>query len=143
MAGEGIRSITFGELGEQAARLANTLRGLGVGVGDRVATFMWTNNEHQVAYIGVPAMGAVRSRQAIPSSLGIRPGCDRPRPSLTGTSTSGAPPLPSPRSPLSLARKRVQTEVPSGLTASSVGGSRHRHLEAHCRCPAHPWPGRR
>jgi fatty-acyl-CoA synthase len=57
--GEGIRSITFGEVGEQAARLANALRGLGAGVGDRVATFMWNNSEHQVAYIGVPAMGAV------------------------------------------------------------------------------------
>jgi fatty-acyl-CoA synthase len=57
--GEGIRSVTFGEVGEQAARLANALRGLGVGVGDRVATFMWNNSEHQVAYIGVPAMGAV------------------------------------------------------------------------------------
>jgi fatty-acyl-CoA synthase len=57
--GEGIRSITFGEVGEQAARLANALRGLGVGAGDRIATFMWNNNEHQVAYIGVPAMGAV------------------------------------------------------------------------------------
>ena len=57
--GDGIRSITFGEVGEQAARLANALRGLGVGVGDRVATFMWNNSEHQVAYIGVPAMGAV------------------------------------------------------------------------------------
>jgi fatty-acyl-CoA synthase len=57
--GEGIRSITFGEVGQEAARLANALRGLGVGVGDRVATFMWNNNEHQVAYIGVPAMGAV------------------------------------------------------------------------------------
>jgi fatty-acyl-CoA synthase len=31
--GEGTRSITFGEVGEQAARLANALRGLGVGVG--------------------------------------------------------------------------------------------------------------
>jgi fatty-acyl-CoA synthase len=57
--GEGMRTMTFGELGEQAARLANALHGLGVGVGDRVGTFMWNNNEHQVAYIGVPAMGAV------------------------------------------------------------------------------------
>lgn len=40
---------------------------------------------------------------------------------------------------LSLARKCVQTEVPSGLAASSFGGSRHRHPEAHCRCSAHPW----
>jgi hypothetical protein len=30
--GEGMRSITFGEVGEQAARLANALRGHGVAV---------------------------------------------------------------------------------------------------------------
>ena len=57
--GTSLRTISFGELGEQAARLANALRGLGVGIGDRVATFMWNNNEHQIAYIAVPAMGAV------------------------------------------------------------------------------------
>jgi fatty-acyl-CoA synthase len=57
--GAGVRTITFGEIGAQAARLANALRGLGIGIGDRVATFMWNNNEHQVAYIGVPAMGSV------------------------------------------------------------------------------------
>jgi fatty-acyl-CoA synthase len=57
--GASLRTMSFGELGEQAARLANALRGLGIGAGDRVATFMWNNNEHQVAYICVPAMGAV------------------------------------------------------------------------------------
>ncbi|WP_067861108.1 long-chain fatty acid--CoA ligase [Nocardia shimofusensis] len=57
--GTGVRTITYRELGAQAAQLANALTGLGVGRGDRVATFMWNNNEHMVAYIGVPAMGAV------------------------------------------------------------------------------------
>ena len=57
--GTSVRTMSFGELGDQAARLANALRGLGIGQGDRVATFMWNNNEHQVTYIGVPAMGAV------------------------------------------------------------------------------------
>ena len=37
--GTSLRTISFGELGEQAGRLANALRGLGVGIGDRVATF--------------------------------------------------------------------------------------------------------
>lgn len=57
--GDGVRTQTFREIGTDAARLANALRGLGIGIGDRVGTFMWNNNEHMVAYIGVPAMGAV------------------------------------------------------------------------------------
>lgn len=57
--GDGVRTQTFRELGSDGARLANALRGLGIGEGDRVATFMWNNNEHMVAYIAVPAMGAV------------------------------------------------------------------------------------
>ncbi|ATL71520.1 long-chain fatty acid--CoA ligase [Nocardia terpenica] len=57
--GDGVRTMTYREVGAQAARLANALRGLGIGEGDRVGTFMWNNNEHMVAYAGVPAMGAV------------------------------------------------------------------------------------
>lgn len=57
--GSGVRTMTYRELGTESARLANALRGLGIGVGDRVGTFMWNNNEHMVAYIAVPAMGAV------------------------------------------------------------------------------------
>ncbi|WP_194817275.1 long-chain fatty acid--CoA ligase [Nocardia sp. XZ_19_385] len=57
--GTGVRTMTYREVGADAARLANALRGMGIGEGDRVGTFMWNNNEHLVAYIGVPAMGAV------------------------------------------------------------------------------------
>src|SRR5690348_7316908 len=57
--GDGVRTQTYREIGHDAARLANALRDLGIGVGDRVGTFMWNNNEHMVAYIAVPAMGAV------------------------------------------------------------------------------------
>ncbi|ASF10176.1 fatty-acid--CoA ligase [Nocardia brasiliensis NBRC 14402] len=57
--GTGVRTMTYRELGAEAARLANALRGLGIGIGDRVGTFMWNNNEHMVAYIAAPAMGAV------------------------------------------------------------------------------------
>ncbi|MFI9506212.1 long-chain fatty acid--CoA ligase [Nocardia sp. NPDC052566] len=57
--GTGVRTMTYREMGKESARLANALRGLGIGIGDRVATFMWNNNEHLVAYIAVPAMGAV------------------------------------------------------------------------------------
>ncbi|MBF6278412.1 MULTISPECIES: long-chain fatty acid--CoA ligase [Nocardia] len=57
--GSGVRTMTYREMGDEAGRLANALRGLGIGLGDRVGTFMWNNNEHMVAYIAVPAMGAV------------------------------------------------------------------------------------
>ena len=57
--GEGLRDLSFAEVGDKAAQLAHALTKLGVQRGDRVATFMWNNNEHQVAYAGVPAMGAV------------------------------------------------------------------------------------
>ncbi|MET9488532.1 long-chain fatty acid--CoA ligase [Nocardia sp. NPDC006630] len=57
--GDGIRTQTYREVGADAARLANALRDLGIGEGDRVGTFMWNNNEHMVAYVAIPAMGAV------------------------------------------------------------------------------------
>ncbi|MFI5776930.1 long-chain fatty acid--CoA ligase [Nocardia sp. NPDC051570] len=57
--GDGVRTMTYRELGADAARLAHALRGLGIGEGDRVGTFMWNNNEHMVAYAAVPAMGSV------------------------------------------------------------------------------------
>ncbi len=57
--GDGVRTSTYREMGADAARLANALRSLGIGVGDRVGTFMWNNTEHMVVYAGVPAMGAV------------------------------------------------------------------------------------
>jgi fatty-acyl-CoA synthase len=55
----GYRSITYRELGEQAARLANALRRLGVTGDERVGTFMWNNAEHLAAYLAAPSMGAV------------------------------------------------------------------------------------
>ena len=56
---EGVRRIEFGALAERAEQLAAGLRRLGVGPGDRVATFAWNNQEHQEAYFAVPGMGAV------------------------------------------------------------------------------------
>ncbi len=55
----GLRSATFAQVGANAARLANALRGLGIDEGDRVATFMWNNQEHVEAYYAVPCMGSV------------------------------------------------------------------------------------
>ena len=54
------RRMTYAELGGDAARLAHALRDdLGISGDQRVATFMWNNNEHLVAYLAVPSMGAV------------------------------------------------------------------------------------
>ncbi len=50
---------TFAEIGRRAAQLANALRGSGVTGDERVATFMWNNQEHVEAYCAVPSMGAV------------------------------------------------------------------------------------
>ncbi|MFB9237064.1 fatty acid--CoA ligase [Plantactinospora siamensis] len=54
------RRASYAEIGATAARLAHALRDdLGVTGDQRVATFMWNNNEHLVAYFAVPSMGAV------------------------------------------------------------------------------------
>jgi fatty-acyl-CoA synthase len=58
--GDQSRRMSYAEVGAQAARLAHALRDdLGVTGDDRVATFMWNNVEHLVAYFAVPSMGAV------------------------------------------------------------------------------------
>ena len=53
------RRRTYAAVGERAARLANSLRSLGVDGDQRVATFMWNNAEHLEAYLAIPSMGAV------------------------------------------------------------------------------------
>jgi len=50
---------TFAEVAERAVMLAAGLRALGVGQGDRVATYMWNTQEHLEAYLAVPCLGAV------------------------------------------------------------------------------------
>ncbi|MDC9015297.1 fatty acid--CoA ligase [Mycobacterium marinum] len=57
--GDAYRQTTYREVGQRAAQLANALRGLGISGDQRVATFMWNNAEHLVAYLAVPSMGAV------------------------------------------------------------------------------------
>ena len=57
--GDGVRRATYADVGRRAAQLAHALRGLGVDGDQRVATFMWNNQEHMEAYVAVPAMGAV------------------------------------------------------------------------------------
>jgi fatty-acyl-CoA synthase len=55
----GPRAASYGDVGRRCARLAHALRGLGVTGDQRVATFMWNNQEHLEAYLAVPSMGAV------------------------------------------------------------------------------------
>ena len=55
----GKRRATFGEVAARVDRLAHVLRRLGVGEGDRVATFAWNNQPHFELYMAVPSYGAV------------------------------------------------------------------------------------
>jgi fatty-acyl-CoA synthase len=57
--GDHRRSATFHEVADRATRLAAALTKLGVGRGDRVATFSWNTQEHLEAYLAVPSMGGV------------------------------------------------------------------------------------
>jgi fatty-acyl-CoA synthase len=56
---DGHREATYRTVGERVAQLAHGLRGLGITGDERVATFMWNNQEHLEAYYAVPCMGAV------------------------------------------------------------------------------------
>jgi len=53
------RHATYAEVGKRAAQLANALRRIGIEGDERVATFMWNNQEHLEAYVTIPSMGAV------------------------------------------------------------------------------------
>ena len=55
----GVTRASFAEVAGRAARLASALQRLGVGPGDRVATFAWNTQEHLEAYLAVPCLGAV------------------------------------------------------------------------------------
>ena len=56
---EGVERSTYGRVVERARRLASALAGLGVGPGDRVASFAWNSLRHLELYLAVPSMGAV------------------------------------------------------------------------------------
>src|SRR5918912_2148254 len=55
----GVERSTYGEVVARARRLASSLRRLGIGPGDRVATFGWNSRRHLELYLAVPSMGAV------------------------------------------------------------------------------------
>ncbi len=56
---DGVERSTYAEVVERARRLASSLQRLGVGPGDRVATFGWNSRRHLELYLAVPSMGAV------------------------------------------------------------------------------------
>jgi fatty-acyl-CoA synthase len=56
---DGVERSTYSELVARARRLASALRELGIGPGDRVATFGWNSLRHLELYLAVPSMGAV------------------------------------------------------------------------------------
>jgi acyl-CoA synthetase (AMP-forming)/AMP-acid ligase II len=56
---DGVERSTYGEVVRRARRIASSLQRLGVGPGDRVATFGWNSRRHLELYLAVPSMGAV------------------------------------------------------------------------------------
>ena len=56
---DGIEHETYEELGDRSARLANALKELGVGPGDRVGSFAFNTSRHLELYFAVPGMGSV------------------------------------------------------------------------------------
>jgi fatty-acyl-CoA synthase len=53
------RTATFREVADNAGRLANALRKLGITADQRVGTFCWNHQEHLECYLAIPSMGAV------------------------------------------------------------------------------------
>ncbi|MET7299810.1 long-chain fatty acid--CoA ligase [Embleya sp. NPDC005575] len=53
------RRATYAEVGRRSAQLAHGLRELGITGDERVATFLWNNQEHLECYLAIPSMGAV------------------------------------------------------------------------------------
>jgi fatty-acyl-CoA synthase len=56
---DGVHRARFADVAARVTRLAAALARLGVGAGDRVATFAWNSQAHLEAYLAVPSMGAV------------------------------------------------------------------------------------
>ena len=54
-----IHRTNYAEVGRRARQLAGALRDLGIGQGDRVASFGWNTFRHLELYYAVPCMGAI------------------------------------------------------------------------------------
>ncbi|MEQ8859817.1 MAG: long-chain fatty acid--CoA ligase [Pseudomonadales bacterium] len=55
----GVRRQTYKQTRDRAHQLAHALADAGIGIGDRVGTFMWNGSRHLEAYHAVAGMGAV------------------------------------------------------------------------------------
>ncbi len=59
LGGSSLHRTTYAEVERRSRRIARVLDGLGVGLGDRVATLAWNDFRHLELYYGVSGMGAV------------------------------------------------------------------------------------
>jgi fatty-acyl-CoA synthase len=57
--GERFETALFEQVAQRVEALAGGLAGLGVRLGERVATYCWNHRQHLEAYLAIPAMGAV------------------------------------------------------------------------------------
>jgi len=57
--GDSTFRYTYGDWYRRTCRLAHALKSLGIGKGDRVASFSLNNHRHLELYFGAPCMGAV------------------------------------------------------------------------------------
>ncbi len=58
-AASGVRRTTYAQIAARARRLASALSELGVGAGERVATFAWNHDRHLELYFAIPGSGRV------------------------------------------------------------------------------------
>ncbi len=69
------RTVTFGELADDSSRLANALRGLGVGAGDRIGIVLPQRPETALAHVAAAKLGAIAVPLSVlfgPDGLGMR-----------------------------------------------------------------------
>ncbi|HKJ57575.1 MAG TPA: long-chain fatty acid--CoA ligase [Nitriliruptoraceae bacterium] len=57
--GDHADTTSFADTAKRTIQLTNALAELGIGHGDVVGSFMWNNQQHAEAYLGVPCMGAI------------------------------------------------------------------------------------
>ena len=62
---------TYGDYQDRVRRLANVLKDLGIGRGDRVGTLAWNNHRHLELYFGIPCTGAVMHTLNISRAVNI------------------------------------------------------------------------